>query len=218
MKIIDISLPLSPRLHTWPGNPPFELQAVNRVATGGSANVSRVVLGSHSGTHVDAPRHFFDDGPGVGEMRLDELVGPCRIAEVSLPPGRQPIGVPEIQRAAGTPPATRLLLKTPNSRLWTRDEFTPEFAYLAPAAAEWLVRAGVRLVGIDYLSIEEFRKAGAPTHHILLGAGVIVVEGLNLAHVDPGTYELVCLPLRIEGSDGSPARVILRRRDPLAIR
>lgn len=211
MKILDISLPLSTRLPTWPGNPAFEFQADKRIFAGDSSNVSRLVLGTHSGTHVDAPRHFLDGGVGVDELPLDELVGPCRVVEIDVPEGRRPIGVTEIQRAAGGPPPRRLLLKTPNSRLWTRADFTPDFGYLAPDAAEWLVAAGVRLVGIDYLSIEEFRRPGAPTHHALLGAGVVVIEGLNLAEVRPGSYELICLPLRIEGSDGSPARVILRQ-------
>jgi arylformamidase len=211
MKTFDISLPLSPRLPTWPGNPPFELEPRQRMASGASANVSRLVLGTHSGTHVDAPRHFFDGRAGVDELPLDELVGSCRVVEIDVPPGRHPIGVSEIQRGAGGPPPRRLLLKTANSRLWNGAPFTSEFIYVTPEAAEWLVASGVRLVGVDYLSIEEFRKPGAPAHRTLLGAGVVIVEGLNLANVPPGPYELICLPLRIEGSDGSPARVILRQ-------
>jgi arylformamidase len=211
MEFIDISLALSPQLPTWPGNAAYELQPVKRIASGDSSNVSRAVLGTHTGTHIDAPRHFLDGGEGVDELRLADLIGRCTVAEVKVAPGRHPIEVSDIQRAAGTPPAERLLLKTPNSQLWGTSAFTPDFAYLSPDAAQWMVGAGVRLVGIDYLSIEEFRKEGAPTHHILLGAGVIIVEGLNLARVTPGIYELICLPLRLERSDGSPARVILRR-------
>ncbi len=211
MKILDISLPLSPSLPVWPGNPPFEFHAVQRMAQGGSSNVSRVVMGTHTGTHVDAPRHFFDGGPGVDELPLDELVGPCDVVEIGGPRGRQPIGVADLQRATGARPPRRLLLKTANSSLWDGRGFTSDFVYVSPEAAEWLVDAGVRVLGVDYLSVEEFKKRGAPTHHTLLGAGVVVIEGLNLATVVPGSYELICLPLRIAGSDGSPARVILRQ-------
>jgi arylformamidase len=214
MPIIDISLPLSAQLPTWPGNAPFEWTPVKRLASGGSSNVSRLVLGSHSGTHVDAPRHFFDDGEGVGELSLDVLMGPCRVVEVegdTFPAGQgRGIGLPELRRAAGSPPE-RLLLKTRNSTLWARDDFSPDFASLTPEAAAWAVAHGVRLVGIDYLSIERFKSPGAPTHHTLLAAAVVVIEGLNLADVAPGAYELICLPLRIPGADGAPARVVLRR-------
>lgn len=210
MKIIDISLPLSSRLPTWPGNAPFQFEPIKRMASGDSANVSRVLLGTHSGTHVDAPRHFVDHGLPVDELPLDHLIGPCVVAEIPVAPGRSPITAADVQRGAGSPPSPRLLLKTPNSALWGTGTFTPDFAYVTPEAARWIVGAGIRLVGIDYLSIEEFRKPGAPAHHILLDAGVVIVEGLNLAEVPPGAYELICLPLRLEGSDGSPARVVLR--------
>jgi arylformamidase len=211
MKILDISLPLSPRLPTWPGNAPFRFEPVKRMSAGDSANVSRVQLGTHSGTHVDAPRHFVDSGRPVDELALDDLIGPCRVAEIAVPPGRSPISAEAVRHGAGAPPATRLLLKTPNSSLWTSGAFTPDFAYVTPDAAQWIVTAGIRLVGIDYLSIEGFKTPGAPTHHLLLGAGIVIIEGLNLANVEPGEYELVCLPLPIEGSDGAPARVVLRR-------
>jgi arylformamidase len=209
-KIIDISLPLSPRLPTWPGNAPYEFHPVKRMASGDSSNVSQIVLGTHSGTHVDAPRHFFDDGRTVDALPLEQLVGACVVVELSVAPGRTPITTADLRRVVPAPAPERLLLKTPNSRLWGTSDFTPDFSYLAPDAAEWMVSAGIRLVGIDYLSIEEFKRSGAPTHHILLGAGVIIIEGLNLAAVEPGEYELTCLPLRLVDSDGAPARVILR--------
>jgi arylformamidase len=209
-KFFDISLPLTPQLPTWPGNARYEFQPVKRIASGDSSNVSRVVLGTHSGTHIDAPRHFFDQGRTVDELPLDQLVGPCLVVELELEPGRTPITAGDLQRAVGAGRPERLLLKTPNSGLWGTRDFTPDFAYLSPEAAEWVVASGIRLVGIDYLSIEEFRRSGAPTHHILLGAEVIIIEGLNLADVSPGAYDLACLPLRLVGSDGAPARVILR--------
>jgi arylformamidase len=209
-KIIDISLPLSTRVPIWPGNAGFELQQVKRLSSGDSSNVSKLLLGTHTGTHVDAPRHFADDGRPVDELALADLVGPCLVAEVPVAHGRTVISAAQIERAAGTPPAERLLLKTPNSALLGTPQFTPEYASLSVEGAQWLVDHGVRLIGIDYLSIEGFKVPGAPTHHILLNAGIVIIEGLNLAHVDPGSYELTCLPLPLVGSDGAPARVILR--------
>ena len=210
MKILDISLPLSGQLPTWPGNPRYEFHPVKRLASGDSSNVSRLEIGTHSGTHVDAPRHFLDQGRTVDELPLHELIGPCLVVEPGVAPGRTPITEAVLERALAGRRPERLLLKTPNSRLWRTSDFTPDFAYLDPEAAQWAVSAGVRVVGIDYLSVEEFKRSGAPTHHILLDAGVVIIEGLNLADVEPGEYELICLPLRIAGSDGAPARVILR--------
>ena len=209
MRFVDISLPLSPHLPTWPGNTSFQLDPVKRLAKGDSANVSRFVSGTHSGTHVDAPRHFLDDGAGVDELSLEDLIGPCAVVELDVADGSSVSGE-ELQRAVGTPPASRLLLKTANSKLWRRAEFTPRFVSLAPDAAEWLVAEGVRVIGIDYLSIETFRRPGAPAHHALLAARIVIIEGLDLADVVPGSYELICLPLRLAGADGSPARVVLR--------
>lgn len=213
MPFLDISLPLTADLPAWPGSPTVRLEPVDRRARGDAANTSRLVLGSHSGTHVDAPRHFLDEGPGVDALPLDTLIGPCEVVEAGpdSPAGTNGgIGAAALQRSAGTPTPRRLLLKTSNSELWSRPAFTPDFVYLEPDAAEWLVASGVRLVGVDYLSIERFKRPGAPAHHILLRAGVVIVEGLNLAGVAPGSYELICLPLRLPGADGSPARVILR--------
>ena len=208
MRFVDISLPLSSRLPTWPGNTAFQLEPVARIAEGAPANVSRLVSGTHSGTHVDAPRHFLDQGRAVDELSLHELIGPCAVVELDAPLGTT-ISQPALARAAGARPASRLLLKTRNSTLWQRAEFTPDFVSLAPDAAAWLVAQDVRVMGIDYLSIETFGRAGAPAHHALLGAGVIVIEGLDLAAVAPGSYELICLPLRLAGADGAPARVVL---------
>jgi arylformamidase len=211
MPLFDISLELSPRLPVYPGNPPYELTPVKRIKEGASSNVSRLVLGTHTGTHIDAPLHFLDDGPDAADLALDTLVGPCRVVAVTPLEGRG-ISVDDLERAGADPPPARLLLRTPNSELWgAARPFTPSFTFLTGKAAEWLAKNGVRLVGIDYLSIEEFRTRGAPAHHALLGAGAIIIEGLNLAGIDAGDYELICLPLRIAGGDGAPARVVLRR-------
>lgn len=206
-KLLDVSVPLTSRLPAYPGNPSFELQPVKRIADGGSSNVSKLVMGTHTGTHVDAPRHFFDDGAAVDALPLDLLLGRARVVEVSRRGG---IGAEELT-AAGLREDIRVLLKTSNSALWNSDTFHQEYTYLTDAGARYLVEQGVKVVGIDYLSIEQFKKAGAPAHRTLLSEGVVIIEGLNLAEADAGMYEMYCLPLRVEGGDGAPARVILKR-------
>jgi arylformamidase len=209
MQIIDISVPISSQMPTWPGNPATQISAFKRIAQGASSNVSQVMLGSHTGTHVDAPRHFLDGRAGVDELPLDVLIGPCRVLEL---PDATGITADDLRAAAaGSPPGARLLLKTRNSALWDGRPFSSDFAHLTPDGAEWLVAAGVRLVGIDYLSIERFKAQGAPVHHILLGADVVIIEGLNLANVTAGPYEMICLPLKLAGADGAPARVVVSR-------
>ena len=206
MAIIDVSLQFSPGMHVFPGNPPFQLDGVTRIARGDPANVSRMKLGTHTGTHVDAPLHFFDGRPGVEALSLDLLIGPCTVVEAQPTAGRG-LTAEDLERSGV---AERLLLKTSNSRLWQLPSFTPDFVYLTPDAAEWIRAAGVKVVGIDYLSIERFQQPGAPAHRALLGGGVIIIEGLDLAAVPPGHYELICLPLRVADADGAPARVVLR--------
>jgi arylformamidase len=206
MKLFDVTVPLSSSLPTYPGNPRFEMQPVQRIAEGANANVSRVVLGTHSGTHVDAPRHFFDEAAGVDALPLDLLTGPARVLDLE---GRQAIGVEALAHAdlAGE---TRVLLRTSNSGFWGSPAFREDFAHLTGEGARYLVERGARLVGIDYLSIERFKAPGAPAHHALLGAGAVIIEGLDLHAVAAGRYELYCLPLALAGADGAPARVILR--------
>ena len=204
---LDVSVPLGPGLPAYPGNPEFELQPVKRIADGGSSNVSRVVMGTHTGTHVDAPRHFFDTGEGVDALQIELLIGRARVVAIEH---RGSIGQQELA-AAGLREDLRVLLRTPNSRLWNGAPFHEDYAHLTEQGARYLVDQGVKVVGIDYLSVEQFKKPGAPAHRALLGAGVVVIEGLNLADVEPGMYEMYCLPLRIAGGDGAPARVVLRR-------
>jgi arylformamidase len=178
------------------------------VADGGSSNVSRLVLGTHTGTHVDAPRHFFDDKGGVDALALDLLVGRARVIDL---PHRG--GITEAHlAAAGLREDLRVLLRTPNSALWnSTDGFHNEYTYLTEGGARFLVDQGVKVVGIDYLSIEQFKKPGAPAHRALLGNGVVIIEGLNLSDAEPGAYEMYCLPLKIKDADGAPARVVLKR-------
>ncbi len=206
-KLLDVSVPLTAGMPAYPGNPEFELQPIKRIAEGGSSNVSRLVMGTHTGTHVDAPRHFFDGAPGVDALPLDLLLGRARVVEVNKRGG---IGAEELA-AAGLREDLRVLLKTSNSALWNGEGFHEDYTYLTDAGARYLVDQGVKVVGIDYLSVEQFKKAGAPAHHALLSQGVVIIEGLNLAEADAGMYELYCLPLRIVGGDGAPARVILKR-------
>jgi arylformamidase len=193
MEIIDVSVPVRPGMVTYPGDPEVRLERVSSIADGAVANISRLDFGVHSGTHVDAPVHFVDGAPGADALPLDVLVGPCVVVD-----GLEPAAVPAA--------AERVLFKTSNSRLWERDSFADEFVALDGEAARALVAHGVRLVGIDYLSIGD-----EEAHHVLLDAGVVAVEGLDLRGVEPGPYGLVCAPLKLVGSDGAPARVLLLR-------
>lgn len=206
-RFLDVSVPLAPGLVAYPGNPEFELHAIKRIAEGGSSNVSGLVLGTHTGTHVDAPRHFFDDGAAVDALPLDLLIGRARVIQVSRRGGI----TQEDLAGAGLREDLRVLLKTGNSGFWNGQPFREDYTHLTESGARYLVEQGVKVVGIDYLSIEQFKKPGAPAHRALLSHGVIIIEGLNLADAEPGMYELYCLPLRVRGGDGSPARVVLKR-------
>lgn len=206
MKLIDVSVPLDASLPIYPGNTPFSLEAIKRVARGDSSNVSTVHMSAHAGTHVDAPRHFFDGGPGVEGLALELLVGRARVVDITT---RKGIGADELADL-DLSEDIRVLFKTSNSRLWASPEFHKDYVGVTQSGAEFLVSRGVKVVGVDYVSVEEFKKAGAPAHHALLGAGTIVIEGLNLRDVEPGIYEMICLPLLIPGADAAPARVLLR--------
>jgi arylformamidase len=206
-KLLDVSVPLAHGLPAYPGNPEFELQPIKRIAEGGSSNVSRLVMGTHTGTHIDAPKHFIDDGIGVDELALNLLIGRARVVEI---PKRGPITAEDLT-AAALREDIRVLLKTPNSSLWGSGTFHEDYAHVAASGARYLVEQGVKVVGIDYLSIEQFKSGGAPAHRTLLSNGVIIIEGLNLSEAEPGMYEMYCLPLRVAGGDGAPARVVLKR-------
>lgn len=208
MRFIDVSVRLDDRLPVYPGNPPLSFEAVKRRRRGDSSNVSAVRLSVHAGTHVDAPRHFFDDGSGAEALPIDLLIGPARVVEVL---GGSAIDVAALS-GLDFSDDVRLLLKTTNSNLWSSPEFHSDYLGLTDSAARHLIAQGIRVVGVDYLSVEPYKTPGAPTHHTLLQAGVIIVEGLDLSGVEPGAYEMICLPLRLVGSDGAPARVVLRRR------
>ena len=203
MAIIDISFPIRPGMVVYEGDPAVHLERALSIAEGASANVSRLDFGVHSGTHVDAPVHFIEGAAGAEALPLDVLVGPARVVDAT---GVEGMLDEAALLALDLPDAERLIFKTTNSRLWERDEFTHHFVRLNGDAARYLIRRGVRLVGIDYLSIGD-----EAAHVELLGAGVIPLEGLDLRGVESGEYRLVCLPLRLVGSDGAPARTVLIR-------
>lgn len=206
MKIYDITLTLSPETPVYPGDAGFAVQPGPRIAQGKAYNLSTLILGSHAGTHLDPPRHFFDQGAAVDQVPLEALIGPAWVAE--FPQGRD-IGAAALE-AAGIPQgAQRLLFKTVNAALLERPGFQKDFAYITPEGARWLVARGVRLVAMDYLSVEQWGVRPAQTHLELLGAGALIVEGVDLRAVPPGPYFLVCLPLRIKDGDGSPVRAVL---------
>jgi arylformamidase len=207
MKLIDVSVPLDATLPTYPHNTPFSLEPVKRLARGDSSNVSTLHMSAHCGTHVDAPRHFFDDGPGTEALPLDLLMGRVRVIQVTSRTGI----TAEDLAGQDFSEDVRILIKTRNSLLWGTAEFRTDYIGVTESGARHLVAHGIKLVGVDYLSVEQFSTPGAPAHHVLLGAGTIVIEGLNLRDVEPGLYDLCCLPLRIVGSDGAPARGVLRK-------
>jgi arylformamidase len=207
MKLIDVSVPLDARLPTYPNNTPFTLEPVKRIARGDTSNVSTLHMSAHAGTHVDAPRHYFDERPGTESLPLELLMGRTRVIEID---SRTGVAADDL-RAFDLSDDIRVLIKTHNSQLWGSPAFHADYVGVTESGAKHLVERGVKVVGVDYLTVEVFKNPGAPAHHVLLGAGTIVIEGLDLRDVDPGVYEMFCLPLRVVGSDGAPARVVLRR-------
>ena len=205
-RIYDISVPIRSGGLVYPGNPEVEITLQQAVAKGAGANVSSIRFGSHTGTHADAARHFFDDGQSVDRIPLERLIGPALL--LSFPDDLRAIGAADL-RNHDLKGRTRILLRTRNSALLSQKEFVRDYTYLAPDGAQYLVDNGVELVGIDYLSIEQFHSGHHMSHRILLGRSVVILEGLDLSVPAPGEYELICLPLRIEGCDGAPARAVL---------
>jgi arylformamidase len=199
-EIIDVSVPVRPGMITYPGDPAVILERVVSLADGGVVNLSRLDFGVHSGTHVDPPVHFIEGAAAAEALPLDVLIGPTRVLDFTA--------ADRLDSATfeGVELAERILLKTRNSELWARDTFAAEFLALTEDAAGRLIEGGVRLVGIDYLSIGD-----EAAHRALLGAGIVAIEGLDLRPVEPGEYTLVCAPLKLVGSDGAPARALLMR-------
>ena len=209
MKIYDLTLPLSTDLPIWPGDPNIAISLSSSLARGDDANVTRLELSVHAGTHIDAPFHFVPDGPGIDQLSLETLIGPCRLFDMTGL--RKSIDRSDLENL-DLSGITRILFKTTNSKYWSADDrvFHTDFIYLSTEGAHFLVEHKIKLVGIDYLSIEKFNNAGHPTHHALLRNHVIILEGLNLSAVPEGDYELIALPLKLKGADGAPTRVVLR--------
>ena len=212
MPIYDVTVPVSNELPTWPTDPGVEISDYRSFAAGDGVNVSTLNLGAHTGTHVDAPAHFIEGAAKVESLPFDALIGDAAVIE--LPEDARVIDE-EFVRMNYVPGTERVLFKTRNSAFWSEAEpqFHTDFTYLDLPAARWLVEQGIKLVGIDYLSIEKYASEKHETHLALLSHGVVILEGLNLTGIASGNYELICLPLRLRSNkgDGAPARVVLRK-------
>jgi len=206
---IDISVPLRTGMVHWPGDPPVNFKRVKALEDGDTSNLTKIEMGAHTGTHIDAPFHFLPNTATIDQMPLDVTVGPARVIQIE---DSKSIQVDELKQH-NIQARERLLFKTQNSdRCWKSDTFVEDFVYLSLEAASFLAHSKVKLVGVDYLSVGGFKTDGAVIHKALLQQGVWILEGLNLSKVLPGPYELVCLPLKIVSGDGAPARAILKDR------
>jgi arylformamidase len=205
---IDISVPLRTGMPHWPGDIPVNIPQTMNMNAGDVCNLRTLSMSAHTGTHMDAPLHFVRDAVGIDAMPLDATIGPARVLGIQSEDAITRRELLDSQPQRGE----RLLFKTRNSQWWRNQcrLFMKNFVAIEADAARYLVDCGVRTVGVDYLSIGAYEGDGVETHQVLLGAGVWVIEGLDLSRVEPGTYELICLPLRIEGGDGAPARAALR--------
>ena len=209
MKIYDVTVPISANTPIYEGDPKVMIESVRTIADGANANVSNLCLGAHTGTHVDAPNHFIDSTRRVEDLDIEKLVGPCRVIEIDG--SVIEIAPSHISDLAGV---ERVVFKTRNSEFWNtpEDGFRTDFTYISPEAARTIADAGIKLVGIDYLSVEKFASSDFATHITLLEKEIVILEGLDLREVPAGDYEIVCLPLKYVGGtgDGAPARTILR--------
>jgi arylformamidase len=204
---IDISVPIKSGMGRWPGDPPVQIERLLDMSRGDLANVSLLSMSAHTGTHIDAPRHYYRSKKGTDEAPLSVLMGKARVIEITDP---EVIRLPAL-RSQRIRKGERILLKTKTSpRRWQVSSFVEDFVYLSREGAQFLAARGIKAVGIDYLSVGSGQSDGAETHRILLGAGVWIIEGLDLSQVRPGVYELICLPLKIHRGDGAPARALLR--------
>ncbi len=208
MKYFDVTLPIREGMPVWPNNPEVVLHRIEKIEEGANSNVSYLGMAVHSGTHVDAPFHFLQTGKTVEGLLLEILIG--QVLVVELDDGIDEITqevVESLQIVDGT---KRILFKTRNSRYWAekRPDFQRDFVGIDEGGSRALVEKGVKLVGIDYLSISPFKRS-RPTHEVMLNAGMVIIEGLDLTGIVPGTYKLICLPLKLQDADGAPARVVL---------
>jgi arylformamidase len=206
---IDVSVPLEGGMVMWPGDEEVRVERLQEVGRGDPCTLTRLVLGTHAGTHVDAPSHYLPGGVTLDAMPPDATLGPARVIGIGNPIAVTPGELARHRIRRGE----RLLLRTRNSRRrWWESPFAENYVFISPAAARWLAERRVRCVGIDALSVGGFREGGRETHEALLGAGIWIIEGLALTAVRPGPVDLVCLPLRISGAEGAPARAMVRER------
>jgi arylformamidase len=204
---IDASVPVQPGMVHWPGDPEVKLERRISIAKGDEANLTRIEMSAHTGTHMDAPLHFFDEDPGIDALPLDIALGPARVVRIE---GEEPIDRGQLE-GLDIQSGERILFRTANSnRPWWERDFDSAYVNVSLEAAELLGEVGVALVGVDYLSVGGYETDNAETHRALLGAGAWIVEGLDLSQVEPGDYDLICLPIKLVGSDGAPARALLR--------
>lgn len=208
MKWFDISVEINPDLPIWPGDPKVTIERMQKLEDGANANVSCIEMGLHTGTHVDAPYHFLAEGAMLSAIPLNRFFGEATV--INIPLDVDIINADVLTRIDQALITERILFKTRNSGFWaeTTGLFHNDFVGIDKSGAEYIVDHGVRLVGIDYLSIAPFRKS-RPTHETLLGAGVLIIEGLDLSAVNQGKYQLYCLPLKLGNAEGAPARTIL---------
>ncbi len=205
---IDVTAPLRTGMVHWPDNPPVRIERMLDISKGDTANVSALSMGSHTGTHMDAPVHFINDGTTLDELDLDATMGKARVIALNEAEAIRVKDLADQNIVAGE----RIIFKTRNSTSeWWSESFKEDFVYLAHEAAGFLAERGVRTVGVDYLSVGGYKRDGAETHRALLSAGIWIIEGLRLERVDSGAYDLICLPLLVTGADGAPARALLRR-------
>ncbi len=205
-RIYDLSVPIKTGGLVYPGNPEISVELQQAVAKGAGANVSSIHFGSHTGTHADASRHFFDEGQPVDQIPLERLIGPAIL--ISFPDDVRSVTADHL-KSKNLAGQKRVLIRTRNSALLSQKAFVPDYTFVAPDAAEYLVEIGVELVGVDYLSIEQFHSGHHRTHKTLLARSVVIVEGLDLSAPPEGEYQFICLPLRLAGCDGAPARAVL---------
>lgn len=206
--LIDITPPIRNAMPVYPGNPGVSVRTVRDVREGAHSTLSEVTMGTHTGTHVDAPGHFIGGASLLEQMPLEALVGPARVLGIAAD---KEISAEELE-AFGIQQGERVLLRTRNSEtLWSLDEFSPEYVYLSTEAAQYLAEVRPACVGVDYLSVGGFHANGTEVHTALLGAEILLIEGLDLSAAEPGDYELLCLPLSIAGVEAAPARAVLRR-------
>ncbi|MEW5767417.1 MAG: cyclase family protein [bacterium] len=206
MPLFDVSMPIKRRMPTYPGDPKVEIKSVCRIKDGDRLNLSGLCMGTHTGTHVDPPYHFEEAGLKADQLPLELLIGPAKVFELKVLEKITASDLKELKMEG----FSRVLFKTRNSELLKERGFRRNFVYLTGDAAQYLADQGIKLVGFDYLSIEEYKNKASPAHHILLSRGIPVIEGLILEGIEAGEYELICLPLKLEDGDGAPARVVLR--------